>query len=354
MDVIIHDEAQAAREMVRITESDPTVWLKLWVEKLLSYQNEQGLWGLMCNDFFYKCCEFIGVDERYPDSSILKDTILPSGKALSVFTAALCTKQGTRTTRFIRGIHQAIEDLKKRFPGEKLRILYAGTGPLAPLAFPVLALHGCENICYDCLDIHSESLNCAENLAKHFGVEKGINQWICADAATYQLPDTHPGYHLIITEVLQEALKNEPQVAVTINLSQLLIKGGVFIPENIQLSLKHYDQNSHIKAMLKREADISKTTELIANIFELSVDRAREWGACGNRIPGVKVQIPHRDQTRWKLHVFTEIQIYKSNKLTAFESSLNLPFGVEKLIQGKTEAEFYYEISETPGLRVVK
>ena len=40
-----------------------------------------------------------------------------------------------QTTRYLRGIHPAVLEAQRRFPGTQLEIVYAGCGPFAPLAF---------------------------------------------------------------------------------------------------------------------------------------------------------------------------------------------------------------------------
>jgi len=341
-------------EELTITETNPSRWLRVWVDKLLNYKDAPGAWQFMCRDYFDRSCKIVGLDEQNPNEVDRVDTMLSSGKAISSLGAAQCTWQGSRTAKFIQGVHQAILDLQQRFPSETLRVLYAGCGPLAPLVLPLLAHFGCENISFDLLDIHESSLARAKTLAAHFGVEQGIHEWICGDAAAFTPPDGHPGYHMIISEVMQQALQNEPQVAVTINLAQFLVEGGVFIPDRIQLSLQYYNSGARLNATLNGGGDIEQFTQPIADLFELTPELAKGWGGYSNRIPAAKVEIPPPNDPKASLYVFTDIQVYDSTWLGAYECSLNLPVEMSKVLTGKTEAEFFYEINEKPGLRVLK
>ena len=61
------------------------------------------------------------------------ETRLPQGKAINPYSAATCLQDQARTCAFGRGVRQAIEAARRRFPGEPVELLYAGTGPFAPL-----------------------------------------------------------------------------------------------------------------------------------------------------------------------------------------------------------------------------
>src|SRR5262249_33054812 len=67
-----------------------------------------------------------------------EDTPLPNGIALSPTLAGACLKDPVRVSIFLRGIHAAIREAQRRFPGQRIEILYAGTGPFAPLAIPLM------------------------------------------------------------------------------------------------------------------------------------------------------------------------------------------------------------------------
>jgi len=55
------------------------------------------------------------------------DTALPSGVALSPAGAARCTRDGLRTAIFARGLRDAIAEARRRFAGETIEVIYAGT-----------------------------------------------------------------------------------------------------------------------------------------------------------------------------------------------------------------------------------
>lgn len=63
-----------------------------------------------------------------------RESLSPTAKAISPYAAATCLLDYGRTRAFARGVHDAIEAANIRFPGERIEILYGGTGPYAPLA----------------------------------------------------------------------------------------------------------------------------------------------------------------------------------------------------------------------------
>ena len=165
-----------------------------------------------------------------------QETLLPTGKAINPNAAATCLLDYARTRAFARGVHDAIEAAKIRFPGECIEILYAGTGPYAPLALMQTPFFGPDEVRFTLIDMHESALSCQAQIISVLGLEEYIEEAVQADAAQWIPPDEKQ-YHVAIAEVMQRALIVEPQVAVTLALSKHMRPGGLLVPERIELTL---------------------------------------------------------------------------------------------------------------------
>ena len=135
---------------------------------------------------------------------------------------------------FLRGVDAALRAAQARFPGERLRFLEAGRGPFALLALPLATRFGPEEVGFTLLDIHAHSLDAARKIIEALGLEAYVDEYIEADAATWRcLEDRRP--HVVVSETMQNGLKNEPQVAITRNLAPQRLPGGFFLPEAVSL-----------------------------------------------------------------------------------------------------------------------
>lgn len=117
--------------------------------------------------------------------------------------------------------------------------MYAGTGPFATLALCILNKLDPNTAKFTLLDYNQASLGVFKRLVTNLGLHKhfsipGHDQYIQADATEFVSPKK---YHIIITETMHSALTEEPQAAITANLKQYLLEGGVFLPESIVLNI---------------------------------------------------------------------------------------------------------------------
>ena len=93
---------------------------------------------LAIKDIFDRICK----DFKQGENPIeFGEVITEQGVAISPVMAAMCLEDYYRTIIYLRGLNAAIMDTKTQRPTRPLRVLYAGTGPYAILAIPLMAVH---------------------------------------------------------------------------------------------------------------------------------------------------------------------------------------------------------------------
>lgn len=279
-----------------------------------------------------------GISNLEPDPTYTawsEDTFLSQGVAINPSAAAYCIKDYQRSVMFIRGVHAALKALRARADSAtKTNILYAGCGPFATLLLPLLHLFEPDELNIHLLDIHQQSLDSAAKLISSLGLSDYQIQLVQADACTYQTPDL---FDLIIVETMQKALEQEPQLAITANLSNQLAKNGIFIPEEITVELclaqlddekEAYDGCGHIdKERLFREGKRHR----ICNLIRLSASSAKALmdqtqNQATSELDLGTITIPSINQLNsYQPLLFTRITVFSEHTLDDYESSLTLP-----------------------------
>ncbi|MEY2632858.1 MAG: hypothetical protein RIR00_1512 [Pseudomonadota bacterium] len=281
----------------------------------------------------------LGFDDAQPDAVTQKDYFLPNGKAISYQGAARCLWEFARSSKFLRGVEAAIRAAQQRFPGERIRVLDVGCGPFALLVLPMVLRFTAEEVEISLLDINPESLAAAQRLIAELGVEAWFRDFHQGDATTWQAtPAWRP--QVIVAEVLQNALKREPQVAVTRHLAPQLEPGGFFVPECIALDL--------VASRWMGESCESGCEQMtsLAPLFALSVATLDQTGSGRVTLPAT---LP--DNTR--LAIRTAIRVFGDIELGQNECSLTCNFMPRDLrgLSGGQVLDYDYDAGAEPGLR---
>lgn len=162
---------------------------------------------------------------------------LPSGLAIAPLDAARCLLDAARTACLARALDASIAARRARRPNERIEILYAGCGPLAPLALIAAARHRETPLRISLIDAHPESLRMARGVFERAGLAGLLGDVVCDDAARWRRPAAAPRAAILVAEVMQRALAREPQLAVVANLLPQCEHGTELIPARIGIEL---------------------------------------------------------------------------------------------------------------------
>ncbi|MEO8885527.1 MAG: hypothetical protein ABI367_05650 [Mucilaginibacter sp.] len=269
-----------------------------------------------------------------------KDIYLPSGKAVSTIKAAHCLLEFERTAVFLRGVYQAIIQLKKDYPDTRLHVLYAGCGPYATLLTPLTSVFGIDEIAFHLLDINEDSIAAAQKLYAYLKLDGYVEEWLLADATTYYVPEGEV-MHLMISETMLNALRKEPQVAIMLNLVPQLPDKGLFIPQEITVSAQLLSPRLETDRYLTPDTEPERIN--LGNIY--TIGRYN----CAKHKP-VTIKIPEEIGRFRQLSLLTTITTFGNEKLGTYTTSLTMPlrlFDADDCI-GK-QVKLTYQISDKPG-----
>lgn len=293
-----------------------------------------------CQELYDFFSELTGIDDSSADARDQAETITANGKAISPLDAARCVLDIARTTKFLRGVDAAIVELKKRFPDERIEILYAGCGPFAPLIVPLLDRFTPDEIGVTLLDYHERSLEAAEIIFQKLQLKNFVADFVRADASRYK----HNGkLHLIISETMQRALKKEPQAAVMLNLAPQVAENGFFIPQKISIEA--------CLGVSKREFAFDKSLReriYLGGILELDAEKIRRNPS--KEFSKVTLEIPPNEKKGSCFMLLTKIVVFDSLALDDYDSAITYPAVLRDLGEpaAGNHIEFLYVADEKP------
>lgn len=297
------------------------------------------------------------------DDSIVCDdtttqTLLTHGEAISPRDAARCVLDYQRAIKFLRGTYAAILEAQKRFPNQRINILYAGCGPFATLVLPLCTRFKEGEVSLTLLDAHDFSLNAAQKVFREFGLSNFVRDYIQCDASRYK---TGIQPHIVIIETMQSALKKEPQIAITLNLAPQLCDGGLFIPKKIEINAclsKIKDEFSFDSA--DRGVVYKRNRISLGRIFEISAENANELrNSIQTDLQGVisfppsVVEIPDGVNDGYNVMIRTKVHVFDEFILDDYDSGITYPKTLYDLgnPKSKTRIEFRYCLTNPVGFR---
>ena len=266
-----------------------------------------------------------------------RDILLKEGMAIAPDLAAHCLFDIMRTKKFLQGVYLGIREAQKRFPGKRIHILYAGTGPYATLGIPFTTLFTSGEISFSLLDIYQESIESVKVIINKLGISDYINDIKCCDATSYK--PANP-FHILVTETMQRALAKEPQVAIARHLAPQLMNRGIMIPQNVYINLAIFSVQADSTGQ-RKETEIFNTP-----IFELSLETV------DNPWDPVTIKLPEVKDEQARLGVLTGIRTFGDIILKKNESGLTVPWMLYAFDHKKIPGALTFSYQKDPLPRI--
>jgi predicted RNA methylase len=271
------------------------------------------------------------------------ETLTADGIAISPIMAAMCVDDFARTVTFMRGLQDAISEASQRVEG-RVRVLYAGCGPWAPIAIPLMSADASKDAVFHLIDIHEQSIQSARRVISTLGLHDHVERLEVADARGYEIA-TPPD--VIVVEMLRAGLEDEPQVVVAGHLIRQA-PNAVLIPATITLDL----------VLVNSRREFAMNDELLDRdrIYVervLTVDRD-SLIAQGTHFAPTRVTIPDHDPLRYRAVICTTVQTFGDHILRDYDSGITCPriLNLAREIRPGDILELSYEINRRPGVRI--
>jgi len=338
------------------TAKDNLQQLKQLTEVMLSNESH---WGQRreCLQNLHRLfvqCGAMNVLEHNED--LRQAVVLEGGYAVSPFSAGMCLFEIVRTRLFVQGIINAIQQLLQTQTARPINVLDAGCGPYALLSVMAAPFFTPDEVCFTVLDIHEANISSSKQLVHTLGLADYFGDYVVADACAYAW-DTNKPLHLLVTETMLNALRKEPQVAVTLHLAKQLSKGGLLIPQQIDVDLVAVDfrKKNRVMEAMNEAADYSEPDY---TLFEMPLGNIISFNRSSTKASVTKqplftVPLPENyDADKHYLQLFTTITVFDNLTMHHFDSSLTQPISIaqpnKNRLEKGTELSFHYEMSDKP------
>ncbi len=254
-----------------------------------------------------------------------------TGVAIGATWAALCVDDSVRTKRFISGLNRAVLDVMARKSGP-VHVFYAGTGPFATLALPLMTRFTPEQLRFTCLEITDASFAAVKRLFAELKLEDYIIDVLQTDASTFRIDSELP-VDIMLSETMQYCLIDEMQVPIALNLMSQLPPEVLMLPERITLML----------GVLEDTRDQAVAVDL-GTIF--TVDRASlaayRRDTENSDFPTTRLAIPAANGVSYgQLAIRTSVDVYGGLRTDRLRERTNRPAHHRRLPHESTSAGGY-------------
>ncbi len=260
------------------------------------------------------------------------------GQAIGTFWAAQCVKEILRTQRFVRSLYAAIKEKLTQKAGP-VQVMYAGTGPFAALALPVMMHFSPAEVQFTMLEINQQTYDILQQVLEAFNLMDYIAKCEIADATVYQVDNSN--IDIVLSETMSRALIKEPQVAIMLNFAKQLPSGTIFIPEEISVGLSIQQKSGAEPKLIKPLIEFN--TALRQKLVDNTVGFNWQFD---------EVIVESDVEKDEQLYLSTEIKVYKDNFLGFNDCSLNILERIKTDKLDPKKLKFRYVLKETPGFMV--
>jgi len=260
------------------------------------------------------------------------------GQAIGTFWAAQCVREVLRTQRFVRSLYLAIKEKLNQKSGP-VRVMYAGTGPFAALALPVMMHFSPAEVQFTLLEINEQTYNLLHEVLDAFDLNPFVSKCEIADATVYQVDNSN--IDIVISETMNRALIKEPQVAIMLNFARQLPLDTIFIPEEINVGLSTQHKSGTKPELIKHLMEFN--TSLRQKLVDDTIGFNWEFD---------EVIVESDIEKGEQLYLSTEIKVYKDNFLGFNDCSLNILERIKTDKLDPKKLKFKYVLKETPGFIV--
>jgi predicted RNA methylase len=311
-------------------------------DMLLNDEPQYLLLHTVLNDWYQQLCNLTGINNSSMDMN--NPVHLPSGKAIATDQAAHCITDIVRTRAFVRGICAAVCKQQQQFPGRPTEILYAGTGPFATLVLPLFARFAPEAIQFTLIEVNPQSMAMLQQVIEAYHATAYIRQYICADAAEYEVAAGVPP-DVFICETLQRSLRDEPQVMLMMHFCPQLPAHCMVIPEQIEVSLA---LRKTTQPWYSSEHIVAGTALLLNREQAVMLHEAYKRDGDLRSATEKKILLQQDGNPLW--YWLTTLKVYDAEWLRLKESILTLPEKINTPLHGDCCALWY----EVRGRKMLK
>ena len=338
------------------TDVANTKELKRLTNEALIYSGSRGILAAIVD-------ELVGILERVSGFRVGQEhsltdgeTVCDHGLAISPAQAACCAGEYQRTAFFLRGAHSAIMQALEAKPGRVVRVLYAGSGPYATLAVPLMTIFPPEKVKFTILDLHNESIQSVRSIVSQLGLQSSVESYVVTDACKYTIPPRSLP-DILLCETMSTALEKEPQVGIARHLLGQA-PDAIMVPESVQIEAFLVDTSDEPDMIIPESEDPSESQKpdriSLGPVFELSRAAIRSWPPTEtDRLPAQSIRLPLIPKPNYRPFLFTTIITHGEHVLLTHDCNLT---GIREIMEidalaaGGDSYHFSYRLGQNPRL----
>ncbi len=337
------------------TDVANTKELKRLTNEALNYTGPRGILAAIVDELVGILESVSGFRVGQEQSLTEGETVCDDGLAISPAQAACCAGEHQRTAFFLRGAHSAILQALEAKPGGAVRVLYAGSGPYAALAVPLMTIFPPEKVRFTILDLHTESIQSVRTIVSELGLECSVESYVVTDACNYTIPPRGLP-DILLCETMSTALEKEPQVGITRHLLGQA-PDAIMVPESVRIEAFLVNTSDEPAMIIPESADPSGCRQpnriSLGPVFELSKAAIRSWASTEtHRLPAQSIRLPLIPEPSYRPFLFTTINTHGEHVLLTHDCNLT---GIREIMEIDPVAagdsyQFSYQLGQNPRL----